>query len=180
MKTDQPVLREWTKDIDREKLSPMMRQYIEQKEQWPDCLLFFRLGDFYEMFFDDALVASQELEIALTSRDCGLNERAPMCGVPYHSAESYINKLMQRNYKVAICEQMEDPAQAKGLVRREVVRVITPGTVTDLNNLDEKKNNYLVSVYQLSDYYGLAALDFSTEPSGNFYCRRCNPRQITG
>ncbi len=162
MRSDKPVLSEWTKKIDRDQLSPMMIQYLDQKEKWPDCLLFFRLGDFYEMFFDDALIAAKELEIALTSRDCGLKERAPMCGVPYHSADGYINKLIERNYKIAICEQVEDPASAKGLVRREVVRVITPGTVTDINNLDEKKNNYLVSVYQLADYFGIAAMDLST------------------
>lgn len=157
-----PELKKWTDSVDRERLSPMMQQYVEQKEAWPDCLLFFRLGDFYELFFDDALVAAEELEITLTSRECGLEERAPMCGVPYHSVDSYLAKLMDRNYKVAICEQMEDPATTKGLVKRAVIRVVTPGTVTDLNKLDEKKNNYLVCVYQLSDYFGLAALDLTT------------------
>lgn len=165
-KAAKPDLVNWTKKIDKEKLSPMMQQYIEQKEQWPDCLLFFRLGDFYELFFDDALIAAKELEIALTSRDCGMEERAPMCGVPYHSADSRINRLLERNYKVAICEQVEDPATAKGLVRREIVRVITPGTVTDLASLDEKKNNYLLGIYQLSDYFGLAATDYTT---GDFF-----------
>ena len=128
-------------------VTPMMQQYLDIKEQYKDCILMFRLGDFYEMFFDDAVAASRELEIALTGRDCGLEERAPMCGVPWHSVDGYIAKLIQRGYKVAICEQTEDPSQAKGIVKREVVRVITPGTLTDMTMLDEKKNNYLVSIY---------------------------------
>ena len=127
-----------------EKLTPMMRQYLEIKEQYKDCILFFRLGDFYEMFFEDAEIVSRELEITLTGRDCGLEERAPMCGVPFHSVNPYISKLINKGYKVAICEQMEDPALAKGIVKREVVRVITPGTVTELSMLDEKKNTNLV------------------------------------
>ena len=108
-----PVFKQWTDKIDREKLTPMMLQYVEQKEQWPDCLLFFRLGDFYELFFDDAIVAAEALEITLTSRDCGLEERAPMCGVPHHAVDNYLAKLMDQNFKVAICEQMEDPSVAK-------------------------------------------------------------------
>ncbi len=143
-------------------LTPMMQQYLDIKEQYRDCILMFRLGDFYEMFFDDAVVASRELEIALTGRDCGLEERAPMCGVPYHSVDGYIARLVQRGYKVAVCEQMEDPSQAKGIVRREVVRVVTPGTVTDMTMLDEKRNNYLVSIYAKKHMYGLAAVDVST------------------
>ena len=143
-------------------VTPMMQQYLDIKEQYKDCILMFRLGDFYEMFFDDAVVASRELEIALTGRDCGLEERAPMCGVPYHSVDGYIARLIQRGYKVAICEQMEDPSQAKGLVKREVVRVVTPGTVTDTAMLDEKKNNYLVSIYAKKHMYGFAAVDVST------------------
>ena len=110
-------------------MTPMMRQYMELKEKYQDCLLFFRLGDFYEMFFEDAKTASKELDLVLTGRDCGMSERAPMCGVPYHSVDVYINKLIQKGYKVAICEQLEDPALAKGLVERDVIRIITPGTV---------------------------------------------------
>ncbi len=157
-----PVFKQWTDKIDREKLTPMMLQYVEQKEQWPDCLLFFRLGDFYELFFDDAIVAAEALEITLTSRDCGLEERAPMCGVPHHAVDNYLAKLMDQNFKVAICEQMEDPSVAKGLVKRQVVKVVTPGTVTDLEHLDDKRNNFLVSVFQIQNYYGFAALDLMT------------------
>ena len=124
-------------------LSPMMQQYFEIKEQHKDQILFFRLGDFYEMFFDDAVTASRELELVLTGRDCGQEERAPMCGVPFHSCESYIARLVAKGYKVAICEQMEDPATAKGLVKRDVVRIITPGTVIEGSMLDEGRNNYL-------------------------------------
>jgi len=148
------------------KLTPMMQQYLETKKQYQDCLLFFRLGDFYELFFEDAEIASRELEIALTGRDCGLEERAPMCGVPWHSAHHYIAKLINRGYKVAICEQMEDPALAKGIVKREVTRVITPGTVTDPEMLDEKKNNFLMSVYCNRNYFGIAVADVTT---GEFY-----------
>jgi DNA mismatch repair protein MutS len=148
------------------KLTPMMQQYIETKKQYQDCLLFFRLGDFYELFFEDAEIASRELEIALTGRDCGLDERAPMCGVPWHSAHHYIAKLINKGYKVAICEQMEDPALAKGIVKREVTRVITPGTVTDPEMLDEKKNNFLMSVYCSRNYFGIAVADVTT---GEFY-----------
>lgn len=143
-------------------LTPMMQQYLDIKEQYKDCILFFRLGDFYEMFFEDAEIASRELEITLTGRDCGLEERAPMCGVPFHSAEPYIAKLVNKGYKVAICEQMEDPALAKGIVKREVIRVITPGTVLESSMLDEKKNNYLLSIYCDKYFYGLAAVDIST------------------
>ena len=127
-------------------LTPMMQKYMETKEQYKDCILFYRLGDFYEMFFDDAIVASKELEIALTGKSCGLEERAPMCGVPFHAADSYINRLVSNGHKVAICEQMEDPKQAKGIVKREVIRVVTPGTNTDMASLDEAKNNYIMSV----------------------------------
>ena len=134
------------------KLTPMMQQYKEIKERYKDCILFFRLGDFYEMFFEDAEIASKQLEIALTARDCGLEERAPMCGVPYHAAHSYLAKLISRGYKVAICEQMEDPAQAKGLVKRDVVRVVTPGTVIDPDMLEAKKNNYLMCIYCRQTY----------------------------
>ncbi len=143
-------------------LSPMMQQYFRIKEQHQDEILFFRLGDFYEMFFDDAKLASRELELTLTGRDCGLDERAPMCGVPYHSCEAYIARLIKKGYKVAICEQMEDPATAKGLVQREVIRVITPGTLMESNMLSEEKNNYLASLYWCEDGVGLAFVDIST------------------
>jgi len=149
-------------EIDRGKLTPMMQQYLEQKDLWPDCLLFFRLGDFYEMFFDDAVTAARELELTLTGRDCGFAERAPMCGVPYHAAESYISRLIGRGYKVAICEQVEDPALAKGIVRREVIRVATPGTVTSGAGYDETRNHYIVAVFADSGYFGLAAADLAT------------------
>ena len=140
----------------------MMQHYIDTKEQYKDCILLYRLGDFYEMFFDDATLASRELEITLTGRDCGLDERAPMCGVPFHAVEGYISRLISKGHKVAICEQMEDPALAKGIVRREVIRVVTPGTITETSMLDEKKNNYLVSIYAKGHMYGFAAVDVST------------------
>lgn len=143
-------------------LSPMMRQYLEIKEQNKDSLLFFRVGDFYEMFFDDAVTASQELELVLTGKDCGLKERAPMCGVPYHSCEGYIARLIEKGYKVAICEQTEDPATAKGLVRRDVIRVVTPGTVLEDSMLDESRNNYLASLIFDGKGYGVCFIDAST------------------
>ena len=143
-------------------VTPKMQQYLDMKEQYSDCILMFRLGDFYEMFFEDAAIASRELEIALTGRDCGLEERAPMCGVPYHAVDGYVSRLIANGHKVAICEQMEDPALAKGIVKREVIRVVTPGTVTDSAMLDEKKNNYLVSIYAKGHLYGFAVVDVST------------------
>jgi len=143
-------------------LSPMMQQYMTIHEAYPDCLLLFRLGDFYELFFEDAKTASRELELTLTGKDCGLEERAPMCGVPFHSVNTYIEKLISRGYKVAICEQMEDPALAKGLVKRDVIRVITAGTVTDPSMLDEKTNNYLMSILTDGNHIGIAAADVST------------------
>ena len=127
-------------------LSPMMTHYLETKKQYPDCILFYRLGDFYEMFFEDAQTVSKELELTLTGKDCGLEERAPMCGVPYHAVEGYLSRLVQKGYKVAIAEQMEDPKQAKGLVKREVIRVVTPGTLTSAQALEESKNNYLMGI----------------------------------
>ncbi len=148
--------------IDRTKLSPMMQNYLLTKDEYEDCILFYRLGDFYEMFFDDALTASRELEITLTGKSCGLPERAPMCGVPFHSANVYIAKLVEKGYKVAICEQTEDPKQAKGLVKREVVRIVTPGTVMEEGLLDEKKNNYLAVICKESECFGLAFSDVST------------------
>jgi DNA mismatch repair protein MutS len=144
------------------KLTPMMQQYMEVKERYKDCILFFRLGDFYEMFFEDAELASRELEITLTGRDCGLETRAPMCGVPYHAASTYISRLIAKGYKVAICDQMEDPSLAKGIVKRDVSRVVTPGTVTDPAMLEEKKNNYLMSLYCQQSYFGIAAVDITT------------------
>ena len=127
-------------------VTPMMQQYLTIKDQHPDELLFYRLGDFYEMFFDDALISSRELELTLTGRDCGLEERAPMCGIPYHAVETYITRLIDKGYRVAICEQMEDPALAKGLVKREITRIVTAGTVTDQSALSERKNNFLAAV----------------------------------
>lgn len=143
-------------------MSPMMREYCKTKESYKDCILFYRLGDFYEMFFDDAILASRELELTLTGKECGQEERAPMCGVPFHAAENYIARLISKGYKVAICEQMEDPKQAKGIVKREVIRVVTPGTVIESNLLDEKKNNYIMSVYKSGIYFGIAVCDVST------------------
>lgn len=145
-----------------ENLTPMMKQYLEIKNKHKDCILFFRLGDFYEMFFEDAITASKELEITLTGRDCGQEERAPMCGVPHHSADNYISKLINKGYKVAICEQVEDPALAKGIVKRDVVRIITPGTVVNPNMLSEKENNYLLSIFADENRAGLAYTDIST------------------
>lgn len=152
-------------NVDRTRLTPMMMQLIEQKEKYPDCLIFFRLGDFYELFFDDAITAARELELALTARDCGLDERAPMCGVPHHAADSYLKRLLSRGYKVAICDQVEDPATAKGLVARDVVRVVTPGTQMDPESLDARAFQYLCCVCRDSDAFGLAACDLS---SGRF------------
>lgn len=143
-------------------LSPMMQQYFKVKKEYPGVILFFRLGDFYEMFFDDAKVASKELDLVLTGRDCGQEERAPMCGVPFHSADSYIAKLVSRGYKVAICEQMEDPAAAKGIVKRDVIRVITPGTVIESNILEDGTNNYLCSIYKGANETGICFADVST------------------
>ncbi len=143
-------------------LSPMMQQYVTTKEAYKDCILFFRLGDFYEMFFEDALLVTKELEITLTGKDCGLEERAPMCGVPYHAAETYINRLIEKGYKVAICEQTEDPKLTKGLVRREVVRIVTPGTNLNTQSLDETRNNYIMSVVYLGDTYGICLADVTT------------------
>ncbi|HIZ14010.1 MAG TPA: DNA mismatch repair protein MutS [Candidatus Mediterraneibacter stercorigallinarum] len=140
----------------------MMKQYMETKSQYPDCILFYRLGDFYEMFFDDALTASRELEITLTGKNCGQEERAPMCGVPYHAVESYLNKLVSKGYKVAICEQLEDPKTAKGIVKRDVVRIVTPGTNLDTQALDETRNNYIMCIVYIADRYGVSVSDITT------------------
>ena len=151
---------------DLQKLSPMMSQYIETKKAYNDCILLYRIGDFYEMFFDDAEIASNILELILTGKDCGLAERAPMCGIPFHSVESYIPRLVSRGYKVAICEQLEDASLAKGLVKRDVIRIITPGTVIESNMLDDRKNNYVAAIYKKGLSYGYAYSDVST---GEFF-----------
>ena len=152
--------------VDKEKCSPMMQKYLETKEQYKDCILFYRLGDFYEMFFDDAILVSRELEITLTGKDCGLEERAPMAGIPFHAAENYIARLVSKGYKVAICEQLEDPKTTKGIVKRGVIKVVTPGTVVESNMLEERKNNYIMSIYKAGLYFGIAVSDIST---GEFY-----------
>ena len=151
---------------DKSTMSPMMQRYIETKEKYNDCILFYRLGDFYEMFFEDALIASRELEITLTGKDCGLSERAPMAGVPHHAAEVYAAKLIEKGYKVAICEQLEDPKTAKGIVERGVIRILTPGTIVESNLLEEKKNNYIMSICKSGLYFGISVCDIST---GEFY-----------
>ena len=142
--------------------SPMMQHYLETKKQYKDCVLFYRLGDFYEMFFEDAEIVSRELELTLTGKDCGQEKRAPMSGIPYHAADSYIAKLIEKGYKVAICEQVEDPKQANGIVKREVIRVVTPGTVIESNLLEEKKNNYIMAIYKSGLYFGISVCDIST------------------
>ena len=146
--------------------SPMMQKYFETKKKYEDCIVFYRLGDFYEMFFDDAITASRELEITLTGRDCGQEERAPMCGVPYHAAESYIAKLIAKGYKVAICEQLTDPKTTKGMVERDVIRVVTPGTIVESNMLEERKNNFIMVIFKTGIYFGISLCDVST---GEFY-----------
>ena len=151
---------------DRSVISPMMQKYIETKEANKDCILFYRLGDFYEMFFEDALIAARELEITLTGKDCGLPERAPMAGIPHHAAEVYAEKLIEKGYKVAICEQLEDPKTAKGIVKRGVIRILTPGTIVESNLLEEKKNNYIMSICKSGIYFGISVCDIST---GEFY-----------
>ena len=146
-------------------MTPMMQQYCKTKEEYKDCILFYRLGDFYEMFFDDAITASRELEITLTGKDCGMEERAPMCGIPYHAYENYMNRLVEKGYKVAICEQVEDPKTAKGIVKREVIQIVTPGTNMNANSLNETKNNYLMSIYR-GEHYGISFADITT---GDFF-----------
>ena len=146
--------------------TPMMQQYLQTKEEYKDCILFYRLGDFYEMFFEDAELVSKELELTLTGKNCGMEERAPMCGIPYHAVEGYLNKLVANGHKVAICEQVEDPKLAKGLVKREVIRIVTPGTNLDMQALDESKNNYIMCIVYLADRYGVSIADVST---GDYY-----------
>ena len=147
-------------------LTPMMQQYMKTKEEYPDCILFYRLGDFYEMFFEDAICASKELEITLTGKSCGLEERAPMCGVPHHAVESYLNKLVSKGYKVAICEQMEDPRFVKGIVKREVTRIVTPGTNLNVQAMDDNRNNYLLCVGYFNEKIGISVADVTT---GDYY-----------
>ena len=154
--------------------SPMMKQYFEAKKENPDSILFFRLGDFYEMFFNDAKTVSRELDLTLTGRDCGQGERAPMCGIPFHSAEGYITKLLAKGYRVTICDQVEDPKTVKGLVKREVVRVITPGTVLEGSMLDESRNNYICSVCRGGDGVGLCFADIST---GELHAEQMEPME---
>lgn len=146
--------------------SPMMQRYLETKEEYKDCILFYRLGDFYEMFFEDAITASRELELTLTGKDCGQEERAPMCGILHHAAEIYVSRLINKGYKVAICEQLEDPKTTKGIVKRGVIRVVTPGTLVESNMLEERKNNYIMSIYKTGIYFGISICDIST---GEFY-----------
>ena len=153
-------------NVDKSKCSPMMQKYLETKENYPDCILFYRLGDFYEMFFDDAINVSRELELTLTGKDCGLEERAPMCGIPHHAADNYLARLVSKGYKVAICEQLEDPKATKGIVKRGVIRIVTPGTVIDSNMLEERKNNYIMCIYKSGIYYGISVTDITT---GEFY-----------
>ena len=149
-------------ETSKSKLSPMMVQYFQIKAQYNDAILFFRLGDFYEMFFEDAKLASKELDLVLTGRDCGQEERAPMCGVPFHSADSYIAKQVSRGYKVAICEQLEDPKMTKGMVKRGVIQVISKGTLTDYEMMPPKDNNYIASVLDYGNCYVLTYADIST------------------
>ena len=153
-------------NVDKSKCSPMMQRYLETKENYSDCILFYRLGDFYEMFFDDAENVSRELELTLTGKDCGLEKRAPMCGIPHHAADTYIARLIAKGYKVAICEQLEDPKTAKGIVKRGVIKVVTPGTVVESNMLEERKNNYIMSIFKSGIYYGISITDITT---GEFY-----------
>ena len=152
--------------VDRSKVSPMMQHYLQTKDENKDCILFYRLGDFYELFFDDARVASRELELTLTGKACGLEERAPMCGVPFHAVDAYLNKLVSRGFKVAICEQVEDPKLAKGIVKREVTRIVTPGTNLNMQALEESKNNYIMSIIYTSDKIGISVADVTT---GDYY-----------
>ena len=152
--------------VNLNELTPMMQQYMETKKKYLDCILFYRLGDFYEMFYDDALIASKELELTLTGKSCGTQERAPMCGVPFHAADNYITRLVERGYHVAVCEQMEDPKLAKGIVKREVIKIVTPGTNLNMQALDETKNNYLMCVICQEKMHGISIVDIST---GDYY-----------
>ena len=152
--------------VDIDKVSPMMQHYLQTKREYKDCILFYRLGDFYELFFDDAQVASKELELTLTGKACGLEERAPMCGIPFHAVDSYLTKLVSRGFKVAICEQTEDPKLAKGIVKRDVTRIVTPGTNLNMQSLEETKNNYIMSIIYTPDNIGISVADLTT---GDYY-----------
>ena len=149
-------------EVDRSKLAPMMKHYVELKDHYPDVILLYRLGDFYEMFFEDAEVVSHELELTLTGRNAGLEERVPMCGVPHHAVDIYVDKLIKKGFKVAICEQMEDPKNAKGIVKRDITEVISSGTVINSNSLDEKVNNYIGSIYDYEYCYAIVYTDITT------------------
>lgn len=151
-------------NIDRNKVSAMMRQYLDIKDKYQDCIMFFRVGDFYEMFFDDAIKASKAIELTLTGKECGLEERAPMCGVPYHAADTYIKKLIDLGFKVAVCEQLTDPSASKDIVVRDVIRVVTPGTLTESSMLDDSRNNYICSIFydEYNKTCGVASADIST------------------
>jgi len=162
------------KMAEKAEFSPMMQKYLETKEQYQDCILFYRLGDFYEMFFDDAITASRELELTLTGKDCGQAERAPMCGIPHHAAEIYVSRLIAKGYKVAICEQLEDPKETKGIVKRGVIRVVTPGTLVESNMLEERKNNFIMSIFKSGIYFGISVCDIST---GEFYSAEIKDNQ---
>ena len=153
-------------EVDRSKISPMMLHYLELKDKYEDVIVFYRLGDFYEMFFEDAVLVSHELELTLTGRSAGLEERVPMCGVPYHAKDLYIDKLIKKGYKVAICEQLEDPKSAKGVVKRDVVEIVSSGTILSSDNLNEKENNYVGSIYDFEYCYGISYADITT---GYFY-----------
>ena len=148
--------------INKEKLTPMMKQYFSIKEQYEEYILFYRLGDFYEMFFDDAIIASKALGITLTGRNCGLEERAPLCGVPVKAGSDYLRKLIDKGFKVAICEQVEDPSEAKGIVKREVVRIVTPGTITEPDMLNDKNHNYILAYFIDDKGYSIAYSDITT------------------
>ena len=154
------------------KLTPMMEQYFQIKNKYKDCILFYRLGDLYEKFYEDALTESRELEISLTGKNCGQEEKAPMCGVPFHSCEPYINKLVEKGFRVAICEQVEDPAKAKGLVKRDIIRVVTPGTIIESSMLQDDKNNYLASIFIKGNTAGLCFADVSTGTAHNTELRQ--------
>ena len=143
-------------------LSPMIQQYLDIREKYPDTIVLFRLGDFYEMFFEQAELCSRELELTLTGKDCGLEERAPMCGIPYHAVEGYIARLVEKGYKVGLCEQIEDPKEAKGLVKRDIVKIITPGTITENTMLDETCNNYIANIYTVGKEFAFSYADIST------------------
>ncbi len=163
-------------EVDYNQVTPMMQQYLDIKRDYPDCILFYRLGDFYEMFFEDATTASRELELTLTGKNCGLEERAPMCGVPFHAVDSYLTKLVSRGYKAAICEQVEDPKEAKGIVRRDVIRIVTPGTNLDTESLDESKNNYIMCVVCMDSRFGLSIADVTT---GDYFVTEVDsPRKL--